>query len=101
MLFKIHPSRALRAVLAATLAPLAARAQGPCAPEVADTIAGACRAYRTGALDSAAARFRGAERLCPDALESTLGLGFVAFRQDRAAEADKPMYDSLAVVWSR
>ena len=74
-------------MLVATLAPLAVRAQAPCTPDVSDTIAGAWTAYRTGALDSAVARFHGAERLCPDALESRVGLGFVAFRRGRTAES--------------
>jgi hypothetical protein len=88
MPLNIHLSRALRAVLVATLAPFSVRAQAPCAPEVSDTIADAWAAYRKGALDSAVARFQGAERLCPAVLESRVGLGFVAFRRDRPLEAD-------------
>ena len=88
MLSNIHLCGTLRAVLIATLAPVAARAQATCAPGLADTIRAGWAAYRTGALDTAAVRFRNADRLCPNALDARVGLGFVALRQDRAVEAD-------------
>src|SRR4051794_5383171 len=88
MPFKIHLSKALRAVIAAAFLPLAARAQGPCAPGGGDTLAGAWRAYRAGALDSAAALFHRADDLCPAHLHAKVGLGFVGLRQDRAGQAD-------------
>jgi hypothetical protein len=69
------------------LAPATAGAQAACAL-ARDTVASGWAAYRVGSLDSAAARFRRAERLCPGIVASRIGLGFVALRQDHAAAAD-------------
>jgi hypothetical protein len=75
-------------VFVASLAPLVAGAQVPCAPNMAATLAAAWTAYRAGALDTAAVRFRRAESLCPGGVEGKLGLGFVGLRQGRPREAD-------------
>ena len=88
MLLNLHLSRALRAVFVASLAPLAAGAQAPCAPVVAANLAAAWTAYRAGALDTAAVRFGRADSLCPNGVDGKLGLGFVGLRQDRPREAD-------------
>jgi hypothetical protein len=65
MPLNLHLFRALRAVFVASLAPLAAGAQAPCAADVADSLATAWTAYRAGALDAAAVGFRHADSLCP------------------------------------
>ena len=53
-------------------------------------------AYRTGALELAAARFTAARALCPGAAEPDIGAGFVALRQGRAGEAEQLFRRALA-----
>ena len=72
----------------AALAPMAAAAQSPCAPATAALAAEAWTAYRADSLDLASERFHAVERLCAGGPDARVGLGFVAFRQNRPAEAD-------------
>jgi hypothetical protein len=89
MLLNLHLFRALRAAFVASLAPLAAGAQAPCAPGLADTLAAASTAYRPGAPDTAAVRFRHADSLCPSS---------VAPDRDRPSLAPRRRRASLQIV---
>lgn len=54
------------------------------------------RAYRSGALEPAAAQFAAAQALCPSAADPAVGAGFVLLRRGRAGEAERLFQRALA-----
>jgi tetratricopeptide repeat protein len=70
-------------------AALGAQLPTPCprAPLAAARADAGWQAYRRGAIAEAAARFTGADSLCPGDPAAQGGLGFVALRQERIAQA--------------
>ncbi|MEP6571932.1 MAG: hypothetical protein ABJD11_04525 [Gemmatimonadota bacterium] len=71
-------------------------AQQPCSPESGVESQAGWNAYRTGAVDSAASRFRHALALCSRNLDATIGLGYVALRHDQLPAADSNFQYAVA-----
>ena len=81
-------------MLVLLMAPLAQHAV--CPQAAAAAVDSGWRAYRSGALEPAAAQFAAAQALCPSAADPAVGAGFVLLRQGRAGEAERLFRRALA-----
>src|SRR5205807_4421486 len=81
-------------MLVLLMAPLAQHAV--CPQAAAAAVDSGWRAYRSGALEPAAAQFAAAQPLRPSAADPAGGAGFVLLRQGRAGEAERMFRRALA-----
>lgn len=88
-------TRPAAVALLAITQPLAG--QSPC-PAAADSALGAgWRSFRADSITRAAERFGVAQRLCPQNLDASVGLGFVRLREGRPKDADALFSGVLAL----
>ena len=70
--------------------------QTPCPPPAAAALEGGWRAYRSDSVSQALRQFRLANRLCPENLDTGVGLGFALLRSDQVGPADSVFLSLLA-----